>query len=62
MRPTRVADCLTQPTAMVGDKKTSKLYLTELTGRVVAMRFDGRPIRRLLAHHKKTGALAPVLI
>jgi len=37
MRPTRVADCLTQPTAMVGDKKTSKLYLTELTGRVVAI-------------------------
>ena len=35
--PTAVADCLTQPTAMVIDKKTGKLYVTELTGRIVAI-------------------------
>ncbi len=36
-RQTTIADCLTRPTSMTLDKKTSTLYVTELAGRIVAI-------------------------
>jgi hypothetical protein len=35
--PTVIADCLTRPTAMTLDERTSTLYVTELAGRIVAI-------------------------
>jgi len=35
--PTIIADCLTRPTSMTLDEKTSMLYVTELAGRSVAI-------------------------
>jgi hypothetical protein len=35
--PTVIADCLTRPSSMVLDKKSGKLYVTEIAGRVVSL-------------------------
>lgn len=35
--PTIIANCLTRPTSMTRDEKTSTLYVTELAGRIVAI-------------------------
>ena len=35
--PTVIADCLTRPTSMTLDEKTSTLYVTEFSGRLVAI-------------------------
>jgi hypothetical protein len=35
--PTIIANCLTRPTSMTLDEKTSTLYVTELAGRIVAI-------------------------
>ena len=35
--PTVIADCLTRPSSMVLDKKSGKLYVTEVAGKVVSL-------------------------